>query len=302
MNNCDYKYECNFCSKKFKSHFGHKKHMTKKHQINNEKKIKIHTCKHCNVFKHRQSKWYHEQKCNGEKEITTKIMQNEIKFLKSELKKTLDETTDIKFKYLTNEINNLKNNSFTNNNQIITNEMNNTSNNKNIIKITQNLSDYFLNNFDDNLKSLNLDGIYIDIYDNNYVDISNFFLSNNYVFDEWTNIKNTKQMIINIKNKYNLYNNDIIKKDNNKIIIHPELAIYFFELLNPINSLKFQNFILTSQLKNANNEIIKKDKLIDVKNQEIDKLYKGFVKKQTSTSYPNENVIYLLTTEFHKKK
>ncbi len=109
-------------------------------------------------------------------------------------------------------------------------------------------------------------------------------------------------MIINIKNKYNLYNNDIIKKDNNKIIIHPELAIYFFELLNPINSLKFQNFILTSQLKNANNEIIKKDKLIDVKNQEIDKLYKGFVKKQTSTSYPNENVIYLLTTEFYKKK
>ena len=105
-------YNCETCNKNYKTQSGLWKHNNKNHNINNEDNEDI--CNICNKkFNSRQSKWYHQKKCNHNELI---IIKNEYKQLKDEIAELKNNNTNIM-----NNSNNHSNNITDNRKQIIIN-------------------------------------------------------------------------------------------------------------------------------------------------------------------------------------
>ncbi len=112
----EYKYSCNFCDSKYNSLQGLKKHIKNKHPSNDIKPQKIHDCNFCGkIFKHRQSKWYHEQSCleNNNIPLTEQVKLLTEKVIKLEHK--TPNTSTINSNNTLNTTNNTTNNNNTQN-------------------------------------------------------------------------------------------------------------------------------------------------------------------------------------------
>jgi hypothetical protein len=109
MSQNENEFKCSQCENIYKTKNGLQKHMRTIHPItNNVKKEKQHTCKFCyKIFRTRQTKWSHEQKCKIINEIP---LAEEVKILKAEIKELKAKPSSI--------INNTTNNT-TNNIQIV---------------------------------------------------------------------------------------------------------------------------------------------------------------------------------------
>ena len=100
----------------------------------------------------------------------------------------------------------------------------------------------------------------------------------------------------------------VIKKRKNNNIdkgswIHPDMAIQLAQWISPIFALQVSKWIRTL-FTNSNIDIKGlKDKDIEIKtkNKEIKVLKDLCIKKHKREIYPGSNVIYMLTTEEHKK-
>ena len=278
-------YTCTNCKKMYQSRMGLFRH--KKICLKDIKNVKTenNVCRFCDKhLSNYTSKWRHEKICkyNDKTNIIIKDMQQQINNLKSLIDNPIDNSINNsinkKIIKMSKEINNLKCNPTVVN--IIKNE---TVSNK-------------INNCDQLIDdTLQIDNNCITIYKNNYLNAIEICELCNKKFSDWesnlsTNeiIKETK-IITNIKEE-----NLIIKTTDNIILIHPFIASHLFYWLNPILSLKFNNWIF-------NRNIEEKDKEIKEKDEKIKLLINGFVKKQVRTSYSDNNVIYLITTEFHKQ-
>ena len=97
-----------------------------------------------------------------------------------------------------------------------------------------------------------------------------------------------------------------IKKNNQDLWIHPDLAIQLAQWISPKFALQVSKWIRTlftngnasidiKLLEDKNNKIILKD-------QKIQLLQDICLKKQKRQDYPDKNVIYILSTEDNKKK
>jgi hypothetical protein len=84
---------------------------------------------------------------------------------------------------------------------------------------------------------------------------------------------------------------------NNSTWIHPDLAIQLSQWINPIFTIQISRWIREFLTKNN----IKLKNELRLKDARIKNLEKYFKVKQKRTEYPDENVIYILTTKEHKK-
>jgi hypothetical protein len=96
--------------------------------------------------------------------------------------------------------------------------------------------------------------------------------------------------------------------DHSGTWIHPDLAIQLAQWISPIFALQVSKWIRTlltdgkvELLQNKDNEIKMKDNEIKMREHENKLLKDMYLKKQTRIKYPQNNVIYMLTTEDHKK-
>jgi hypothetical protein len=93
-----------------------------------------------------------------------------------------------------------------------------------------------------------------------------------------------------------------INKENNDFWIHPDLAFQIAMWISPIFALNVSDWI--RQISNKVNYNIIKDKDLEIKtkNEKIQLLQDICVKKQKRLNYPDNNVIYIVTTEYNKNK
>jgi hypothetical protein len=169
---------------------------------------------------------------------------------------------------------------------------------------------------------------------NNISNSSNYFIKKSYAIADAgipasascdivkikSDIFNTGIMVLNKSNTVpdagfpvsatcNIYNVELVqinkggnKKNNQNTWIHPDLAIQLAQWLSPKFALLVSRWIRTLviegnvQLKNSyENELVLKDKKIKI-------LEDVYLKKHKRTTFNDENVIYILTTEDNKKK
>ncbi len=263
---------CKSCKKVFQTASGIYKHNRSYHPkiinvLKERRKIEQTHCKYCNKeLSCYVSKWKHEKicKCNPKINGVINDMLSEIDNLKLIIKKSSNQIKEIKNKPAIININKPN-----------INNMFDTQNCINVFKINNEV---------------------IQIYKNNYVDAIIICQKFNTNFNNWYNTKDTKDVILEIKQITNIEIDNLVVNNLNKkqILIHPLVAVQLFQWINPIYGLKFNNWLMLK-----NNE--EKENTIEIKNNEIKSLVSGFVKKQVRTVYPQKNVIYLLTTEFHKK-
>ncbi len=120
----------------------------------------------------------------------------------------------------------------------------------------------------------------------------------------------TKTDLIN--NNDNDNNNDFYvsqlvnyKKENKEIWIHPDLAIQLAQWINPKFTIQVSSWLrtlyITGKVEFQSNLIKEKEDIIKKSESKIKLLENIMVKKQKRKDYLNSNVIYLLTTESHKK-
>jgi 4-alpha-glucanotransferase len=90
--------------------------------------------------------------------------------------------------------------------------------------------------------------------------------------------------------------------------VHPDLAIQLAQWISPKFALQVSKWIRTlltdgqvELLKNKDNELKNKDDELKLKNLKIRLLEDTYIKQQKRKNYPTKNVIYMLTTEDHKK-
>jgi hypothetical protein len=209
-------YNCDKCDLVYKTRNGLQKHSRTKHPNPNKKKSDSFNCQYCqNVFKYRQSKWLHEQKC---KTINSVPLAEQVKKL-TEKVKTLENKSNI----ITNNISNSNNNS--NNNIIVINKIGteniNDLNEKEIKEIFANNIESLIKfvqhtNFNSRLPSnhnfctTSLDGQYLTVY--NADKSSQEKERKKYFFEELI-----KRSIIKMEKLYNKYRNNFNKEKQKKI-------------------------------------------------------------------------------------
>lgn len=105
-------YKCDICGFEYKTPNGLKKHKQNIHEnIKNTQKDKSYKCSHCNsVFKYRQSRWTHEQKCQQINDVSVKEqikeLADKIKVLESKPSNTNNSNTTNNMTNSNNTINN----------------------------------------------------------------------------------------------------------------------------------------------------------------------------------------------------
>ena len=273
------KNNCIKCNKNYETESGLYKHNRTYHPklLVRENKTDQSNCNFCNKkLSNYISKWRHEKICKfnkktfepNEKIGLIKDIQEEILSLNAMVKKSFGGTLLNKISNLSHEIKKLKNKPTTIN--IHKTEI--TPVNSNSITLTE---------------VFKINNIEVKIYKNYYFDANEICGLCNKQFTDWINIKTTNDIISEINKLTNILINDLIIKNDDNLLIHPYVASQLFQWLNPIYGIIFNNWLI--------------EKKINEKNEEIKLLINNFVKKHVRTEYTDDNVVYLLTTKFHKE-
>jgi hypothetical protein len=143
----------------------------------------------------------------------------------------------------------------------------------------------------------------------NYINATQLCEANYKNFNDWYKLENTTLIINRLASKTGISVSVLIENNKEDLYIvtwiHPKLAIQLAQWISPIVALKVSDWILdlftnTNADININN-LKNQSKEIKLKNQRIQLLEDMVLKKHKRTEYPEKNVIYILTTEDHKK-
>jgi len=286
-------YKCKTCNRQYSSYQSLWIHTKKFHSIKHNKSSKIssiqnvsdtqnkkHVCKDCSRgFSRIDNLKRHYTTCkiikNEKTKINNEILFDEIKKLKDDKLKNNNILFD-EIKKLEKKIKHIKNQ-------------------PNIINIHKPKFKQENDNKLNQIDNFTINNTQIQFYENNYTDAIEICKLCNNSFVEWENMEQTINIIKEIsKNTDKPINDLIIKNNTENILIHPLVASQLFQWINPIYGINFTHWLIDKKSTEQNN-------IINKKNEEINELVNNFVKKKVRTKYPDANVIYLLTTEFHKK-
>ena len=145
--------------------------------------------------------------------------------------------------------------------------------------------------------------------EDNYINASQLCQAGNKQFNDWFRLTTTKQLINDAESETGIPVSQLvdIKKNNQDSWIHPDLAIQLAQWISPKVALQVSKWIRTL-FTNGNVSIDVKtledqySKEIELKDQKIQLLQDIYMKKQKRRDYPENNVIYILSTEDNKKK
>jgi KilA-N domain/C2H2-type zinc finger len=151
--------------------------------------------------------------------------------------------------------------------------------------------------------------------EDNFINATQLCQAGGKQFAHWYSLESTKHLIetlkadigipISAKSETGILVSqlvDIKKGGNNKFEqgtwIHPDLAIQLAQWISPTFALQVSKWIRTL-FATGHVEI---NKLLQEKEQRIKLLENTYLKKHQRTDYPEQNVIYMLTTEDHKQR
>jgi hypothetical protein len=297
---------CNICNKYYSSKSSLCNHNKKFHNINTKKcqvmssksqiiSSKIHNsknniiCENCNKnFNTRQAKSFHKKKCN----VNTNKIENKEDEIK-QLKYTINELK-VQVQSILNEPSNVVPincqliDIITNKNRKIEELINNKIENQQIVTKTESLT---LNNIVITSRS-----------EDNYINANQLCQAGGKKFSHWYSLDITKQLINELASDAGIPASQLIdiKKGNSNEFnqgswIHPDLAIQLAQWISPKFAIQVSKWI---------RELFTNGKVetkLQLANQEIKLLKNTYLKKQKREIYTIKPVIYVLTTEFHKK-
>jgi hypothetical protein len=308
-------YYCKVCNKKYASASSLWNHNKKFHNdmvihdntsIIHDNTCKKYKCLFCNkIFNNYQNRWKHNKICKNNKIITLE-----------------KENTELKNKIIPiQQINNTEQH-IPINNQLINIIVDKTNTiNKLITKIDENkLKDINSNNIIPNDSAITLNNVIITSRSSdNYINATQLCKAGDKRFNDWFYLDSTKQLINELINDINTDISSIqsdtgnpvsqfvdIKKSNNNLFqqdtwIHPDLAIQLAQWISPKIALQVSKWI-RSLFINENVSLDKKNNEIKMKDSIIQLLKDTYIQKQQRINYPENNVIYILTTEDNKNK
>ena len=149
-------------------------------------------------------------------------------------------------------------------------------------------------------------------YEDNYVNATQLCQAGNKKFNDWFRLDIVKELINVLESETGIPASellDIIKGgDYTKqgSWVHPDLAIQLAQWISPKFALQVSKWIRTlfsNGHLEVNIEVLKeKEKEIIIKDKKIQLLEDLCVQKQKRHDYPEQNVVYILTTKDNKKK
>jgi len=313
-------FSCNFCNKIFFNNSNLNKHL--KNNSCKVKKLQDEEKENILLIKDEQNK----KQENEIKELKEKY--SELQFNNKNLQKN--------YKNLQKNYNEIEksNKELENNNKNLIksnkkleekiNEYNTTINNnnkqiselKNINIINSNLIKYeeLTNDSDNENESNNI------VIDNNiimsretdkYINATQICKAGNKKFSHWNSLDSTKNLISVLESEAGIPASQLIDIKKGKstkfeqgVWLHPDLAIQLAQWINPNFALQVSKWIRTLFSKGkVNFKLIKKqEEKINRSTKKIKELETMVLKKQKREIYPESNLIYMLTTQDHKKR
>jgi hypothetical protein len=151
--------------------------------------------------------------------------------------------------------------------------------------------------------------------EDNYINATQLCKAGGKQFKHWYYLESTKELINAAVSEVGIMASQLVdvKKGNSSEFqqgswIHPDLAIQLAQWVSPIFALQVSKWIrelltngFVSVLADKEKELKAKENELKLKDQKIKLLEDTYVKKQRRTNYPEANIIYILTTEDHKK-
>jgi hypothetical protein len=146
----------------------------------------------------------------------------------------------------------------------------------------------------------------------NYINATQLCHAGNKKFSHWISLDSTNDIIKELESDAGIPASQLIdsKKGNSSNFqqgswIHPDLAIQLAQWISPKFALQVSKWIrslFTNGKVEINIKLLKdKEKEIQTKDLRIQQLEDTYLKKHKRKDYPEKNVIYMLTTEDHKK-
>jgi hypothetical protein len=292
-------YNCYRCNIYYDTSSGLYKHNKNYHKDDQPKEKKINNkCEYCGKeLSNYKSKWRHEKSCIKKNYDVVK-MREEIENLKS-----------VVIKLKTNEPHKINNNLNGKNKILIHNSKEKTTclsianiecytNLKNTIPNQRSEFNCLESTLSsaitlDNEHEFYINGISIKTNEDNFIDATIISSALNINFNDWYALDTTKKFINDFVVHTKLSINSLINFNKSQILLHPEIAIQFVKWISPIYGLKLSNWLKIKQT----NKRYKRNESNKIKTPGT----KKHIRKNIRDKYPVENVIYILTTEFHKK-
>jgi hypothetical protein len=139
----------------------------------------------------------------------------------------------------------------------------------------------------------------------NYINITQLCQAGDKKFNDWYRLENTNNIINELSFKAGIATLELIEINKENSWIHPKLAIQLAKWISPTFALQVSDWILdlfTNSKIEINIKLLKdKEREIQTKDLRIQQLKDTYLKKHKRKDYPEKNVIYILTTEDHKK-
>jgi len=152
--------------------------------------------------------------------------------------------------------------------------------------------------------------IIISRIEDNYINATQLCQAGNKKFNDWLSLDSSKDLILALETKEGIPALDLVEINkggkHNGSWIHPDLAIQIAQWISPIFALQVSHWMRTLFNKGKIEIDIKmmkdKDSELKIKTQKIKLLENICIKKQHRINYPEDNVIYMVTTEDNKNK
>jgi hypothetical protein len=138
--------------------------------------------------------------------------------------------------------------------------------------------------------------------EDNYINATQLCQAGCKKFNDWYRLNTTKQLINHVKSETEIPVSQLIDiKKRKGSWIHPDLAIQLAQWISPKFAIQVSKWIrelFTNGKVEINLQLVNEIKL---KDQEIKLLKNTYMKKHKRVDYPEQNVIYILTTESNLK-
>ena len=301
-------YKCSICVKDYSSYKSLWNHTKKFHTAKTAKDCILtvkqqdltannNICEYCN------KKFTRKNNMNVHINKSCKERKNEITKLKEELAIIKQETKDPKEtkepigSNITNNINNQLINIIIDKTKIIE-KLKKTSKPLEIIKENRIEGKLILN-----------DVVILSRVEDNYINATQLCTAGNKKFNDWVRLNSFVELINELECETGIPASQLIdvkKGNSNEFIqgswVHPDLAIQLAQWISPKFALMVSKWIrtlFTTGTVEINKELIDE---IKIKDKKIKLLQDTYMKKHKRVEYSDRNVIYILTTEDHKKR
>jgi hypothetical protein len=297
-------YKCKVCAKDYSSYKSLWNHTKKFHTAKTAKDcittVKQQDLTANNICKYCNKKFTRKNNMNVHINKSCKERKNEINKLKEELAIIKQETKETKEPIGSNITNNI-------NNQLINIIIDKTKIIEKLKKTSKPLEIIKENRIEGKL-ILN-DVIILSRVEDNYINATQLCKAGNKKFNDWVRLNSFVELINELECDTGIPASQLIdvKKGNSSEFIqgswvHPDLAIQLAQWISPKFALMVSKWIrtlFTTGTVEINKELIDE---IKIKDKKIKLLQDTYMKKHKRIEYIDRNVIYILTTEDHKKR